>query len=86
MPRVAAGMCELFPGSGGFNTTDILDGSAPTELVDIEVTLTRTFSLDHEKKTCNVSLREDVLTEVRGIELTHIRFVTLGERPFDDCL
>lgn len=85
-PCVAAGMCELFPGSGGFNTTDILDGSAPTELVDIEVTLTRVFRLDHEKKTCNVSLREDVLTEVRGIELTHIRFVTLGERPFDDCL
>jgi len=85
-PCVAAGMCELFPGSGGFNTTDILDGSGSTELVEIEVSLTRFFNLDHEKKTCQVSLWENVLTEVRGIEFTHVRFANIGERPFGDCL
>ncbi len=85
-PCVAAGMCEFMPGDGGFNTTDILDGSAPNETVDIEVTLTRVFNLDHEKKTCQVSLRENVLTEVRGIEFTHVRFATIGERAFSDCL
>jgi hypothetical protein len=85
---VAAGMCELFPGAGGsgFNTTDILDGAVPTELVDIVVKLTRIYSLDHEKRTCNMSLREDVFTEVRGIEFTHVRFATIGERSFGDCL
>ena len=85
-PCVAAGMCEFTPGDGGFSTTDILDGSAPVAKVDIEVTLTRVFSLDHEKKTCHVSLRENVLTEIRGIEFTHIRHASIGERAFGDCL
>ncbi|MCO4794867.1 MAG: hypothetical protein KC493_14200 [Bacteriovoracaceae bacterium] len=85
-PCVAAGMCEFFPGDGGFKPTDILDGNNSTELVDIEVSLTRVFHLDHEEKTCRVSLKENVKTTIRGIEFLHQRVSSLGERVIADCL
>jgi len=84
-PCVAAGPCDLF-GNGGNTPDDIIDPNRPTELIKIKVTLKKLFLIDNQKKTCTVSLQEDVATQIRGKAFIHSRSRGIGSRDLEDCL
>lgn len=91
-PCVAAGQCSFqFPGTPntdpfGSNPDDIIDILKPTETIQIKVTHTRVEFVDDAKEKCTITLREDVLTNVRGVDFRHMRSQSIGQRQVEDCL
>jgi hypothetical protein len=84
-PCVGAGMCGN-DWHDGPRPGDILDVNKPTEQITVKIELSRSFSLNHETKECNVGMEEKIFTNVRGIEFFHNRYAPLGERNYEDCL
>ena len=79
-PCVAAGQCE--PGN---MPSDIIDAKYPTATADINVKAIRIDEADATAQTCVTTLREEVTVVIRGKEFKHVRYASLGERPFSDC-
>jgi hypothetical protein len=81
-PSIAAGSCM----DGGPMPGDLIDPNKPTENVAVELKVKRRTVVDHEKKTCDVALVEDIRAEIRGITFTHVLEHELGVRQYEDCL
>tara|TARA_R110002072_G_scaffold534_7_gene4150 strand:- start:54546 stop:55028 length:483 start_codon:yes stop_codon:yes gene_type:complete len=82
-PCVAAGACLPM---GEFSPTDILGDEQSEETILVNVKLIRVFNINHALKTCDVSLKEKILTTIRGIEFNHQRSDSVISRNFEDCL
>lgn len=53
---------------------------------DLHQVMKERVHIDHDKKTCQRTLVENVETMVDGVKFTHQRFGSLGAYPFEICL
>jgi len=81
-PCVAAGQCAPF---GDHTPEEIIDLLKPSETIEVKVVATRVLTKDNQEKTCNVSLKEEIFTTVRGVPFYHLRSTSLLDRSFEDC-
>lgn len=83
-PCVTTGqVCDL---DGAIGPDLILQGKDGREQIQVEVKADRIENVDHQQKKCQVNLREEVTTVIRGQKLTHERWADLGERSYADCV
>ena len=81
-PCVAAGECAPI---GDRTPGEIIDLLKPTETVEVKVVATRVLTKDNQEKKCNVTLKEEIFTNVRGAPFYHIKSASLNQRNFEDC-
>ena len=87
-PCINAGSC-LFgkaPDGRKLDPSLILDPNKPTEDIQITVVLNEILYLDNINRTCSRSLREDISSNVRGLNFKHSDGTTLGNLDYDICL
>ena len=80
-PCIAAGAC-----TDALSPATILDSCHPNEQIDVNVALISEYHIDHDQKTCAVSLVERINTEIRGIRFFHTRGGDISSRTYQDCL
>ena len=86
-PCVTTGeSCRSFGERPSASPEDILQGRPGVEKIEVVVTATRIEAIDHIQKTCTVTLRENVETQIRGKKLFHLRESELAARSYEDCV
>jgi hypothetical protein len=82
-PCIAAGECSSELNPENFLGTPRKEGR---EEVQIRAVLTLDLQIDHDARTCEVSLREELTTEIRGVPFFHLRQGPISSRVYEDCL
>ncbi|OUR95299.1 hypothetical protein A9Q84_15780 [Halobacteriovorax marinus] len=62
----------------------LIDAEKPEERISVRVFLTEEFNIREE--ICTRTLKENVVTMVRGIEFKHQRVKSIGELPISECV
>jgi hypothetical protein len=85
-PCINAGACKTRFNPDGFSPEMILNPARPTEEIKVRIVLHEVLRLDHANKTCDRSLVENVVSQVRGLKFAHQDSAELGKLEYKACL
>ncbi len=80
-PCIAAGPC-----TETMSPASIVDPQRATEAIELRVLRTEVTAVDHDQRTCHVSLREELFTTIRGVAFYHLRNGLDREPAYADCV